>query len=87
MNSSRVSAFKYKKRRDCKIGPVQAQQILQSLLFAVLTAFVEHTGFEPVTSCMPCKRAPNCANAPNQHIAAAYCTIVSDFPEHATKSL
>ena len=25
---------------------------------------VEHTGFEPVTSSMPSRRAPNCANAP-----------------------
>ena len=26
---------------------------------------MEHTGFEPVTSSMPWKRAPNCANAPS----------------------
>ena len=33
-------------------------------IFAWLIAFVEHTGFEPVTSSMPWRRAPNCANAP-----------------------
>ncbi len=30
---------------------------------------VEHTGFEPVTSSMPWRRAPNCANAPQQTIS------------------
>lgn len=29
---------------------------------------VEHTGFEPVTSSMPWRRAPSCANAPNEGI-------------------
>ena len=34
---------------------------------------MEHTGLEPVTSSLPAKRAPNCANAPSISV------IISSF--------
>ena len=38
------------------------QECLKRSMF--ISNGVDRTGFEPVTSCMPCKRATSCANGP-----------------------